>query len=316
MKDCPNCGTQLSDNPNFCSNCGYNILEERPQEERFRGRLKQLWPSKTNFKYLVSFNHHNLLLVTLSYWLLFSLFFIGVPSLARWAVILVGGTLYCLGIIHQGRTLPVNISLRKFYQGFGKDKIERRNNQVPDFEEMEDSLKQNVLTAKRITPATIGLLFFSGVSLYGVLGWGFIRHSTISLFQYISTASQTWNYFENTWPVFGERNAVVSNLVALLVLYGLVLIPLVIALFALTQSSRGKIFSVLLSLIEVAFFIFLGNKVVETVSGFGGRYTNSLFTSLIHLSNGVLGFAAYALLIGAIGMVICTFVIVFQELEA
>lgn len=340
---CPSCNTELSDEAKFCPSCGKSLSSDTQTsstvQQTLTSKLKQLTPTREKVAYLKAFITNNFELVHTLYGVLFliTLFSTKRGFEAFLLLIMVG---YILGVLSKGEEIQANKKLISLFANtYTQSGIALKNLQsestklvgqsskiVGDLtkpvanddaqvvindetlayfatEQNQTSTKTISLNRKSFSLASILLTISCLLALYGVLGTGFFKMLNSSLYDTLGQLSQYSGYLDSANEFLNGQSNNTSEMIQY-VGYALVGIPIVTLLFGLLSSKLLQVLGVLTSLVELGFFLLVGSYISEQASQLLGGYSDSFMEVLFNNKDSIIGFPAYALLIGSIGMVI------------
>lgn len=330
-KFCPSCGNSLGADTQTPATV---------QKGALASKLKQLTPTREKLGYTKLFIKNNFELVHTLYGLLFIIALFsakrGFESLLL--LVIVG---YILSVLSNGEEIQANkklislfaktytqsgIALKnlqsestklvgqssKIVGDLAKSVTNEHEEQVAVNDEILSSLSpdsSSTLTQttlsnrKSVSLASIFLAISCVLALYGVLGTGFFKMMSGSLYDTLGQLSPYSVYLDNANGFLNGQSSNTSDMIQY-VGYALIGIPIVTLFFGLLSSKLLQVLGVLTSLVELGFFLLVGSYISEKASQILGGYSDSFMEVLFNNKDSIIGFPAYALLIGAIGMVI------------
>lgn len=146
---------------------------------------------------------------------------------------------------------------------------------------------------------TLLLLSASVMALAGLFVSGFIQNTSISLFELLNQAVNGMQTYESITSAFGVSN---NNMTGQLqvVMAVLVIVPMIVGLLSIWKRKGAYAFALLLSIIEVVVIVMVYSQLPSITTRFMSEYMS-------------LGMPGYMLVIGAIGMVVLSFIGLFVQ---
>lgn len=341
---CPNCNIELSDETKFCPSCGQSLTDGAKTfpalKTSLTSILKQLKPTKEKVGYLKRFIKNNFELVHTLYGVLFIItLFSSKRGFESFLILSIVS--YVLSVLSKGEEIQANKKLTSLFANtYTQSGIALKNFQaestkivgqsskivgdlakpVTDEDNEEVSINTDVLNdffSKESTPATnetqsnkrgfsvasIFLVISCLLAFYGIIGTGFFKMMNGSLYETIGQISRYGGYLNSANEFLGGQSSNTSNMIQY-VGYALVAIPIITLLFGILSSKILHVLGVIASLIELGFFLLVGSYIGEQASQLLVGYSDSFMEVLFNNKDSIIGFPAYALLIGSIGMVI------------
>ncbi|MGX4764080.1 zinc ribbon domain-containing protein [Holzapfeliella sp. JNUCC 72] len=342
-KKCSKCGTILSEDALFCPKCGQKVGAGKKVEQDF----EKYKPNKERLIRLKQFLQNNFELSYTVYGLVF-LFTLFSKWLGVLLFIIATIVLYMKALSHKGKTIKANQQVSDFYRKMTQkfqdgvqeanevnakdkhsDETPEDSGAVSKAEKNESNAPTQSAGQKRITHqqyktyyqkknyvnkngsgfSSFLLLMSSLVTLYGVLGAGFISNSNASLYGLVGQTSSYIKMIEGVGRFFGSSSGGGAGFIQSLG-YGLVLMPiLVIILSCFTRSKILRFLGFVAALLEVGIFGFMMYYVSEKANQFLGSYSGSL----LNPNTGIFGMTANIFFIAMLLMVIFAGYRLFQR---
>lgn len=337
---CDYCNTPLSDGAKFCPTCGKAIDTSNASVEQpsIAQNLRLLKPTKANFTYLREFLTSNFELSHTCYGVLFILTLLSAKRGFQLFIVL-SLIAYVLGVLSKGQEIQANKKLISLFsqtytqsgvalqslqeessklvgkssklvgelaKPIGSDSAET-NSSSNLTDESKKSVRTNLNTpitkGNSFGIASILLIVSCLLSLYGVLGADFFKMMNSSLYDTLGQLSQYSGYADSVNEYFSRESSNSSDIIQY-IRYALVGIPILTLIFGIISSKGLQIIGVLLSFLELGFFILVGAYIGDKANNLLGGYSDSFSQALFDNQDKLIGLPAYALLIGSIGMVI------------
>ncbi|WP_436667671.1 hypothetical protein [Latilactobacillus sakei] len=340
---CPYCGVKTVADSDSCLNCGKLLVNKKRQAIDING----LWPDKAKLVALKEFLISNFELAHVCYLLIF---IAGLIS-AKWGfILLLVGLIsfYYLSLKNEQQDLAWNRRLKAIPANISQYKQAKNNkaetkqysahieDQAPQNESLKVTVQEsdapkavkipkiretamepkvlkvskNTTNAKPVIRMGIveTLVIISAVaSLIGVLSSGFIQITDGSLYVLVGKASEAARKLEAVQSYVSDSTSNYSGIIQL-VAGLLIALPVLIIVLQLLRNRVAYIVAFLASVVELGFFIYCGNY----ISSLMGSYSGDFFELIVNNQSHILGFPAYALLVGVIGMCIFTFCEMFK----
>ncbi|WEV60849.1 zinc ribbon domain-containing protein [Streptococcaceae bacterium ESL0729] len=315
--NCKNCKAPLAPDDKFCPSCGHPV-EGTIKSSTSNDKIKDLKPSKLNMHYLKNFLINNFELTHTFYGLIF---FITLFSAQRGLIFLLLSlmVLYFLAISSKGNEIKAN---RKLIELFSKTysqsettiqsihsesaKIVGELTKTVDSDQAKDKV-DNPAPAVSNNLTKLGLvniltIISSLLALYGALGPKFIKFIDENIYQLLGDISSVGRSINGFNQMFGNGQTNNSLELAKYIGFALIIVPILTIVFTFLANKALQMTSLILAALELILFIALGSYLSSTLNNFG--YHDGILTLLFNKNYPILGFPAYALLFGTIGMVI------------